>query len=320
MAEKIKILVTPQAFSKVEFNPNELIGNNFQVDYTYEQLFEKDKLISKLSNVQGAVIGVEPITREVLEKCPNLKILSRFGVGYSSIDINVVKEKRVKVAVVPHSASRAVARHTVALVMALSHNIVDYARRDFDHLWDKKLNYNPEERTFGIIGLGNIGLEAAILLQQFGYKIAYYSREEKEEGVKRGFRYFNNVESLINHSDIVSLHLKSFPGSEGYLNAERLNLLKGKYFINTARGELVDEAKLYEFLSSGLIKGAALDVLATEPPAGLSKKLLSLPNVIVTPHVGVWDEGTINTMARSSIINIKNYFENNLSKIDKLIC
>lgn len=320
MTRAIKILVTPLAFSKISFDPNRVMGEEFQLDFTYDQLFKKSKLINKLSDVQGAVIGVENITKEVLEQVPSLKIISRFGGGYDSIDIEAAKDMGVKVAVVPHGYSKAVARHAIVLAMSLCHNIIDYARRPSEGLWNKKMNVSPSRKVFGVIGLGRIGLETAVLAQKMGFQVAYYSRGEKNEGKTKRFKYFDDIEKLIDNSDIISLHLKSFSNSNKVLNRDRLELLKGKYFINTARGNLVDEEALFEFLSSGFIKGAALDVLNSEPPEGLSKKIMSLSNVIVTPHVGIWDEESVDDMARSSIMNIKHYFEGNLTAIDKLIC
>ena len=207
MVNKIKILVTPDELTK---NPKEIqsiFGDNYEIDFCIDKLNEHSKIILRLRTKNGAILGQEEISEEIINSCPNLKIFSRFGIGYDKINIEAATRKCVKVAITYNIAYKAVAMQTVDLLLSLAYNIKQYQIDFQNNKWSRYLNFIPQGKVLGIIGLGNIGLETALLVEQLGFQVAYFSRTEKKSGKERGYTYYKNVEELIAASDIVSLHL-----------------------------------------------------------------------------------------------------------------
>ena len=319
LGKRLKIYVSPEELSSTPGCVEQMFGDGYEIDFCRERIVDAGQLIRRLQDKSGAILGQEPVTREVLEACRKIQVLSRFGVGYDKIDVHAATQQNVKVAITYGAASKAVAKHALALLFALSYNIKLYQTQICDGQWERRQNFVPRGKIFGIIGLGSVGVETALLAEQMGYEVAYYSRTEKEFARKKGYRFYCTIEELIDNADIVSLHLSGNDVTRNTLNAERVKHLKGKYFINTARADLVDENALYGMCSSGQIRGIGLDVLKEEPPKGVSAKLVQLPNVIVTPHVGCNDEESVRKMRQLSINNIKYVFSREPEKVRKFI-
>ena len=312
----IKILITPQGFELFDSTLYNLFGDNYDVEFTGGMISDKSELISKLKNVDGCIIGSEKIDKEVLNLCPNLKILSRFGIGYNSIDIEQANLHNVMVTVVPDMNPMAVSRHCLSLLLSLTNNIITQNNHSKMGEWVRNYNLSPEENNIGLIGLGPIGLEFGKLCKIIGYDVNYYSRTNKNIS---DFNYINSVEKLITESTIISLHIKSTLETKNIIDKDKIDMMSGKYFLNTARGDLVDEVYLYESLSNGKLIGAALDVFKNEPSFGISQKLQKLENVVSTCHTSCYDSFSIKNTGLKSIENIKNFFDGNFENINKII-
>ena len=313
----IKILITPQGF-EVFGNKQlrTLFGKGYDIEFVGGQIEDKKELISKLKKVDGCIIGAEKIDKEVFDLCPNLKILSRFGIGYNSIDVKEANLHNVMLTIVQDMNPLAVARHCLSLLLALTNNIIQQNKYTKNGKWIRHYNLSPEDNKIGLIGLGPIGFEFGKLCKSIGYDVNYYSREDKN---KTEFNYIDSIDKLIDDSDIISLHLKSVSKTKNIINKNRIDMMKDKYFLNTARGDLVDEYYLYQSLLNKKLLGAGLDVFKNEPASGISEQIQKLDNVVSTCHISSYDYFSVNNVGLQAIKNIKSFFDGDFKNINKIV-
>ena len=207
---------------------------------------------------------------------------------------------------------RSVAELTLSFMISLLHKVSYACQEVRSGRWYQVRGHQLTGKTIGILGCGHIGKELVKLLRPFDCKLLSYDIRDFPEFYREYGVIPVNLEDLLRESDIVTLHLPLNDLTTNILNSEKLDLIKkGAFLINTARGGLVDEAKLKEMLKTGQIAGAALDVFLHEPPEDL--ELLNLPNIIVTPHIGGSTEEAILAMGRAAIDGLDNAKE--VSKI-----
>jgi phosphoglycerate dehydrogenase-like enzyme len=311
-----KVLITPKGMSIIENKFNEFFGNDYEIQFTDGMIEDKDTLIDLLKDKDACIIGSEKLDDNILKNCKNLKIISRFGSGYDSIDLKYIYENNIKLAIVENQSTEAVARHALALLLAMTNNLIDQKMSSLEGKWIKSFNLSNNSNTIGIIGLGPIARIFISYLLNLGFRVNYYSRSRDKILENQGVKFYKSIKELIKASSIISLHLKLVNETIGIISEEIIKLLEGKYFINTARGRLVDEQALYNALKSKKIIKAGLDVYHTEPATGLSKNLQNLPNVIGTCHTGAYDESSILNVAENAIKNVTNFFSDNYEKVN----
>ena len=271
-----------------------------------------------LKNKDGCILGSEKVSNDTLSGLKKLKILIRFGVGFENINIDDCKNKKIRLAVLPPDInSDAVARHCLALLLAISHNL-------HKHLierkkWQRHLNLPFNQINLGIIGVGNIGKKFGDYAYRLGFNINYFSRKRITNKITKNFKYFNNLDNLIKSSDIVSLNISSNKKNINFLNKKKLKLFKNKYLINTSRGNMIDEDSLFYLLKKKFILGAALDVFQYEPTIKSSYKLRKLKNVISTCHNASYDAQTLEKMIDLSLKNLEKFFLKKYKDINKII-
>jgi phosphoglycerate dehydrogenase-like enzyme len=244
-------------------------------------------------------------TDRVLAACPRLRLISIWGTGTDNVDLAACRARGVAVTNTPGVNAHAVAEHTIALMLAVTRRIPAMDRDARAGQWPRGLLVQLEGRTVGLIGLGAIGGRVARLLQPFGVRLlaATYG-PDAGRAAAAGARHVP-VETLLQESDIVSLHLRLSEETQGYLGRQRLALMKPSAFlVNTARGALVDKAALVDALREGRLAGAALDVFHEEPvPPG--DPVLALPNVVLTPHNGGMTREVIDAGLRRAVENVE---------------
>jgi len=317
---KRKILITPEGMSTILSEFTSLLGSGYEVTFTNGIVTDKEKLKDLLHDKDACIIGSESLDYELLSDCKRLKIISRFGSGYDSISLDALGKLGVDLAISPSVSAQSVARHTLALFMSLAHNILLQKRSAMEGKWDRTLNLSPEYTKVGLIGSGPIAQQFAKYLVNLGYSVGYYSRSRKRNMENMGLYFFDSLDDLLKESDVVSLHLKLVDDTRGIAGKEFFVKLKGKFFINTARGGLVNEQELYNALSGNILAGAALDVYQEEPTQGLSEDIQKMDNVVPTCHVSAYDQSSLVRVGREAISNITCYFNNipkNLIKINK---
>jgi D-3-phosphoglycerate dehydrogenase len=223
------------------------------------------------------------VRQPLIDVCPNLKVIVRGGVGLDTIDAEYARSKGITVMNTPMASSASVAELTIGYMFALARSVFQASSSMKSERWDKKLFEGDEigGKTLGLIGIGNIGREVARRASALGMTvIAHDPYVKSADNVK-----MVSLDELLASSDYISLHLPKTKESAKMIGKDQIAKMKtGVRIINCARGGILDEVALSEALINGKIAGAALDVYAEEPPTDW--KLIKLPNVIGSPHIG----------------------------------
>jgi D-3-phosphoglycerate dehydrogenase / 2-oxoglutarate reductase len=243
-----------------------------------------EELITVLPNYDGMVVRSRTkVRKNLLDACPNLKVIVRGGVGLDTIDYEYAKSKGITVMNTPLASSASVAELTIGYMLALARSLPQATASMKTETWDKKSFEGVEigGKTLGLIGIGNIGKEVAKRAIVFGMQVVAYDPFVKEsENIT-----LVNLDDLLTQSDYISLHLPKTNESANMISTAQFAKMKqGVRIINCARGGIVDEDALYEALLNGKVAGAALDVFNEEPLTHW--KLVKLNNVIASPHIG----------------------------------
>ena len=262
------------------------------------RLSETD-LINALRNVQGVIAGTETFSRRVINQSPSLKVISRVGVGTDSIDLDAAQEHGIQIVTTLNSPIQSVAEHTLALLLSALKYIPQYNEKMRKNNHALSAGSLLSGKTVGIAGMGRIGTRFAELLECLGCHILFYDPLFAKQN-PTVWKQIDSIENLVKCSDILSIHSAPQPDGSPIINAKVLSHANGIIIINTARGSLIDEQSLISALSSGKVKSAALDVFSSEPYTG---KLLSFPQVIVTPHVA---SNTVESRCQMEMESVNN--------------
>lgn len=240
------------------------------------RLTETEVSVLLTPEIVGMIAGVEPLTKSVLEKSANLRVISRCGAGMDNVDLDAARARGIAVLNTPEAPAAAVAELTVGLMLGALRKIPQQDAAIRAGKWDRPMGGLLGKRTVGLIGYGRIGRRVAEIVKSFGASVLFYDPAVKEGTV--------SLDILLKKSDIVSLHVPQTADTGNLMNRARIMAMKsGSILINTARGGLVDEDALAEALQAGHLAAAALDVFADEPYKG---RLTGLGNVILTAHTG----------------------------------
>ncbi len=269
----------------------EILKKYCQVDVnTKEMNLSKEEIMDRLGDKQALCCGAEDvIDAEVMDSAPNLKIIARYGVGYDNVDVEAATQRRILVTNTPGVLTETVAEMTLCLLLSLARRIVEadsFIRKGQLKRSAPKslLGIEIRDKILGIIGAGRIGTAVAKKSEGFHMKIFYYDLLENKKLEKMGAKKVE-LDYLLEHSDFVSLHVSLTDKTTHLIGERELGLMKSTaYLINTSRGKVVDEAALVKALEKNRIAGAALDVYENEPQ--VTKKLLNMRNVVLTPHIG----------------------------------
>jgi lactate dehydrogenase-like 2-hydroxyacid dehydrogenase len=252
--------------------------------------------------------AVLAIPNEVIDAAPRLRVISNFGVGFDNVDLSYARQRGIDVCNTPGVLSDAVADLTLGLILQLARGLGEAQAMIRQGRWVKGAHPPPlgsdlKEKTLTILGMGRIGLEVARRAQAFGMRVLFYDLRGDCEAPP-GADCAPTLDDALREADFLSLHTNLTPDSYHLIGAPQLAAMKPTaYLLNTARGPIVDQQALYEALKEGLIAGAALDVLEVEPPPA-GEPLLTLPNVIISPHIGSATVETRDAMARLAVQNL----------------
>jgi D-3-phosphoglycerate dehydrogenase len=243
-----------------------------------------EELPNVLPAYDGMVVRSRTKVRQALiDACPNLKVIVRGGVGLDTIDADYARSKGITVMNTPKASSASVAELAIGFMFTLARSLYKATATMKAEKWEKK-SFEGDElggKTLGLVGIGNIGREVARRANALGMTVVAYDPYVKEaEGVK-----LVKLDELLAQSDYISLHLPKTKESENMIGKTQFEKMKtGVRIVNCARGGIIDEEALYAALTGGKVAGAAVDVFSVEPPTDW--KLLSLDNVIGSPHIG----------------------------------
>jgi D-3-phosphoglycerate dehydrogenase / 2-oxoglutarate reductase len=254
----------------------------------------------------GIIVRQGSITAELMEMAPSLKAICKHGVGVDSIDVHAATQRGIVVMFTPGANANAAAEHTLGLILALIRRIPREDRRVRAGIFDKS-GYDGGEltgKTLGLIGFGRIGRRVAALVGPFDVRVVVYHPSRTQETLASHITKFGDLGEVLRQSDIVSLHCPLKPMTRGLINDGTIALMKhGALLINTARGEIVDEAALGRALLSKRLGGAGLDVFATEPPP-VGHPFLSMDEVVLTAHVAGSSDNALRTMGLQAASNL----------------
>ena len=273
--------VCPEGLALLDGVADIYVADNQDPDNYLDQMRDADALIVRIAKCDGHAI----------EHSPNLKVIGRTGVGYDSVDVKKATELGIPVVITPGANNRSVAEHAVAMMFALSKNLLEGQLEMGKGNWEirgAKKAFELEGKKVGILGLGAIGRETAKICAGVGMEIAGYdpflSREQVEA---MGAEYFADYKQLLRACDVVSIHVPLTDETRDMISAAELAQMKPTaILINCSRGGIVNEADLCAALKAGVIAGAGTDVFCSEPPKP-DDPLLNTPNLICSPHLSL---------------------------------
>lgn len=297
---KQKVLIAARSFSRSAAAKAVLEDQGYELILNpYDRPLEESELVEMIKGVNALVAGNDAVTAAVIAAgAPSLKIIAKHGVGYNNIDLRAAQKYGIPVTVAPGANSRSVAELAFGLMLAIARHIPQMDHSVRNGSWARFTGNELGDKVLGIVGMGNIGGELAKRAVGFDMKVVAYDVFPNHQFVNQyGVSYLPLAE-VIAQADFLSLHAPSTPATIGLINQQTLSTMKKSAFlINTARGDLVNEADLYAALSQGIIAGAALDTFACEPLK--DSPLLDLANIIFTPHAGA---ATQEAVVRTGLI------------------
>jgi phosphoglycerate dehydrogenase-like enzyme len=259
------------------------------------------QLAALLPGVDGYIAGLDAIDAAALAAADWLRVIARYGVGTDNVDRAAARARGIVVTNTPGANAGAVAELAVALLLLLARPIISAAAATRAGGWPRTAGLSLGGKTVGLVGFGAIGRAVARLLAGFDCRLL--AADPQCDVAMAALLGVTPValDELLAAADFVSLHAPLTPETRGMVDAAFLARMKpGAALVNTARGELIDEAALREALVAGHLRGAALDAFASEPPPA-DHPLLALPNVIATPHMGAHTDGATTTMGRMAM-------------------
>lgn len=293
-----KVLITSRSFGKISEEPMNILKNaGFEVTIMGKD-FDQARFEAEIPGYDALIIGAHEFSPQVMASCPKLKIICKHGAGLDNIHLDKAKELGITVCNVPGTNSNAVADLTFGLMLAVARNIVCTDRWVHEGKWQTAIGVDVCYKTLGLMGLGAIAKNVARRAIGFGMKILAYDPYVKELPDEfKGHVTLCGKEEVIAGCDFLSLHLPLNDETRNMISSAQLSRMKqGSYVINCARGGIVNENDLYQALVSGHIAGAAMDVSEVEP-MDTKNPLLTLDNVIVTPHIGMYSKEAIGAVS-----------------------
>lgn len=301
-----KVLITPRSFGK--YNKEELIARLRAhgiepVFNPYGTILTEQQMQEALRDMDGLIVGVDPVNEAVLRHAVKLKAIAKYGVGVDNIACAYAKEKGIAVSRTVNANANAVADYAMTLMMCVARRVVEIDSGCHHNDWSKKEALDIYGKTIGVLGLGAIGKGVVKRASGFDMKIYGYDIVRDDAFLQEHHVTFSDADTIIRECDFISLHLPLTAETRHILNKDNLAQAKNNLIIvNTARGGLIDEDDLYVLLKENKIYGLGLDVFEQEPLE--SSLLLTLPNVIVSSHTAASSQGAINAMSTMAVDNL----------------
>lgn len=277
----------------------------FTIHRLYEQA-DPGMFLATNGDLFTAIAGAD-VSEKMMEQMPNLKMISSFGVGYDSVDIDAAKQRGIYVTNTPNVLNDAMAEITIGLMIALSRNLVAADKYVRAGKWQGRnfpLQSELTGKTVGIVGLGRIGKEIALRAQAMKMRVLYCGRTEQ---IGQPYSYFQDVVDLAQKSDWLIVITTGGEGTSHLINADVIKALGPKgYLVNMARGSVIDQGALIMALQNGELAGAALDVFADEPH--VPDAFIAMDNVVLSPHQGSATHQTREAMGALVVANLRAFF------------
>jgi len=299
-----RILTSPSSFGQVGSIPIELLK-----EYGYEVInnpngrkLTEDEVIELGKDCVGIVAGVESLSARVMDALPQLKCISRVGVGMDSVDLEYARQKGIIVVNTPDGPTRAVAELTLGMTLSLIRKIPQADAALKQHQWKKQTGHLIFDKQIGIIGLGRIGRMVAELFRGISNPVIGYDLSPDTDWAYKHQVHLKSLDEVLKTSDIITLHVPGNSDKTSVIGVKEIELMKKSVLlINISRGGVVDEEALLKALINKRIAGAAIDVFSKEPYDG---PLCDLDNVVLTPHLGSYAEEGKLQMEIDAVMNL----------------
>jgi D-3-phosphoglycerate dehydrogenase len=305
MKTTYKILITPRSFGKSSSKPLDLLKEKGYevVQNPYGRIMTRQEMMKHIVDVDGIIVGVDPLDREVLACGKRLKAISKYGVGTDNIDVEYAKEKNIPVMRTVGANAEAVADFTFALMLAVARRIVEIDAGCRKLNWNKITSIEVHGKTLGLIGLGAIGKKVARRAAGFDMKVLAFDTFKDEVYAKENGITYVTLEELLKESDFISLHLPLTDETRNLISYEQFKMMKPMaVIVNTARGGIIDENALLWALKEKRIWGAGIDVFEEEPPK--NSELLKMDNIVIGSHCAASTYEAIEKMGMMAAENL----------------
>lgn len=270
-----------------------------------------DELANRLEDTDIAIITNKPLSANVIDKAKNLEMIDVAFTGVDHIDLDAVKENGITLLNASGYSDDSVAELVIGLTIAVMRKFNENRENIFDGQNNNLMGETIGGKKFGIIGTGNIGIKLIKILQAFDCEILAYSRTEKDEVKDLGVKYVE-LDTLLEQSDIISLHIPNNKETKHFLGKEELDKIKeNSILINCARGPVVDNDYLAKLLNEDKIR-AGIDVFDIEPPLQSDYPLRNAKNVVLTNHVGFYTKEAMVNRAEIVFNNLYEYLDGNI--------
>lgn len=295
----------------ISWAPLEALGDVTVYDRT--SYAESPLIAERIGTAEIAVTNKTPLTRAVIDACPNLRAIAVLATGYNVVDTVYARTKGIPVMNVPAYGTDNTAQYAVALLLEACSHVGLHDRSVHAGEWTESADFcywkrpliEVSGKTAGIIGFGRIGMAVARVLRAMNVRVLAYSRSERAEG--RALADYVPLDELIGSSDFIFLHCPLTPETEGLINAARISQMKdGVIIVNNGRGPLIVEFDLAAALACGKVGCAAVDVASTEPIRA-DNPLLHAPNCIITPHISWATKEARERIMQTTADNVKSF-------------
>jgi D-3-phosphoglycerate dehydrogenase len=268
------------------------------------QVKEEEELIRACKDADGLINQYALLTRRVLERLPNCKVVSRYGVGVDPVDLKAATDSGIIVANVPDYCMDEVSNQAISMILTLIRKTAFFDQKVKSGEWDFHSGipiYRTRGKTLGLLGCGKIGLEVGRKISNFGVRVISFDPylQKAPDGIE-----LTDLDTLLKESDFISIHCPLNDSTRHLIGQREFGKMEKKpILINTSRGPIIDENALIQALIKGQISGAGLDVLEKEPPDS-KNPMLKMENVILSPHVGFYSVESISELKRRTAENV----------------
>ena len=259
--------------------------------YDRTSLTDEAEIIARIGDAEAVYTNKTPITRHIIDACPNMGFIGVLATGYNVVDYVYAREKNIPVCNIPTYGTAAVGQFAIAMLLEICHHVAHHSEAVHQGRWESNADWcfwdypliELADKTMGIIGFGRIGQQTGRIAKAMGMNILAYDSFQSDSGREIGT--YVDLDTLLAQSDVIALHCPLFPETQGIINKETIAKMKdGVILLNNSRGPLIVEQDLADALNSGKVYAAGLDVVSTEPIRG-DNPLLQAKNCIITPHI-----------------------------------
>lgn len=281
--------------------------------YDRTSLTDEDEIIARIGDAEAVYTNKTPITKRVIDACPNMKFISVLATGYNVVDYTYAREKGIPVTNIPTYGTAAVGQFAIAMLLEICHHVAHHSEAVHEGRWEHNQDWcfwdypliELADKTIGIIGFGRIGQTTGKIAKAMGMNVLAYDSFQSDSG--RAIGEYVDLDTLLAKSDVIALHCPLFPETQGIINKDTIAKMKdGVIILNNSRGPLVVEQDLADALNSGKVYAAGLDVVSTEPIKG-DNPLLKAKNCIITPHISWAPKESRQRIMDCAVSNLQAY-------------